>query len=77
MNIQMYMDFYEGVTLFDWIKIFENAEEIHTVETSVYYILEKLNLEKVYIYAKPTPENRANDFSYMKEHCSNKWTYIN
>jgi|TARA_B100000073_G_C23709633_1_gene563749 hypothetical protein len=73
----VYMDFYEGVTLFDWVKIFENAEEIHTVETSVYYILEKLNLEKVYIYAKPTPENRANDFSYMKEHCSNKWTYIN
>ena len=36
-----------------------------------------LNLENVYIYAKPTPENRANDFSYMKEHCSNKWTYIN
>ena len=73
----VYMDFIEGVNLFDWVKVFENAEEIHTVETSVYYILEKLGLEKVYIYAKPTPQNRANDFSYMKEHCSNKWTYIN
>jgi hypothetical protein len=71
------MEFYDDVNLFDWIKVFENAKEIHTVETSVYYILEKLNLENVYIYAKPTPQNRANDFSYMKDHCSKKWKYIN
>lgn len=73
----VYMDFYEGVNLFDWVKIFENAKEIHTVETSIYYILEKLNLEDVYIYAKPTPQNRANDFSYMKDHCNKNWKYIN
>jgi hypothetical protein len=73
----VYMEFYDDVNLFDWIKVFENAKEIHTVETSVYYILEKLNLENVYIYAKPTPQNRANDFSYMKDHCSKKWKYIN
>lgn len=73
----VYMDFYEGVNLFDWTKIFENAVEIHTVETSTYYILEKLNLENVYIYAKPTPQNRANDFSYMKDHCNKNWKYIN
>jgi hypothetical protein len=71
------MEFYDDVNLFDWIKVFENAKEIHTVETSVYYILEKLNLENVHIYAKPTPQNRANDFSYMKDHCSKKWKYIN
>ena len=73
----IYMDFIEGVNLFDWIKVFENAEEIHTVETSVYYILEKLGLERVYIYAKPTPQNRSNDFSYMKDHCNKNWSYIN
>lgn len=73
----VYMDFYEGVNLFDWIKIFENAVEIHTVETSTYYILEKLNLKNVYIYAKPTPENRSNDFSYMKDHCNKNWKYVN
>jgi len=73
----VYMDFYEDVNLFDWVKIFENAKEIHTVETSIYYILEKLNLENVYIYAKPTPQNRANDFSYMKDHCNKNWKYIN
>jgi len=73
----IYMDFIKGVNLFDWVKVFENAEEIHTVETSVYYILEKLGLEKVYIYAKPTPQNRSNDFSYMKDHCNKNWNYIN
>ena len=73
----IYMDFIDGINLFDWIKVFENAEEIHTVETSVYYILEKLGLERVYIYAKPTPQNRSNDFSYMKDHCNKNWSYIN
>ena len=30
--------------IFDWCKVFENATEIHTVETAICYILEKIEL---------------------------------
>lgn len=78
----VYMDFYEGVHIFDWVKVFEHAKEIHTMECGVYYILDKLNLENVHIYSKYTSEwdggeNREDDFSYMKTHCNKKWRFIN
>lgn len=39
----------EGYTLFDWCKVLENANEIHTVHTSINYVIDKLNLKaKVY-----------------------------
>lgn len=78
----VYMEFYEDVNLFDWMKIFENANEIHTMESGVYYILEKMNLNNVFIYSKYTSEwddgkNRQDDFSYMKDHCNKNWRFIN
>jgi len=39
------MRFVEGFTLFDWCKVFENMKSIITVDTSLMYILEKLNLK--------------------------------
>lgn len=39
------MDFRHGFTIFDWCTILENAEEIHTVDTSINYIIEKLKLK--------------------------------
>ena len=35
----------EGYSVFDWCKVFENASEIHMIETSFLYILEKINLK--------------------------------
>lgn len=35
----------EGYTLFDWIKVIEKASNIYTVDTSLLYIMEKLNLK--------------------------------
>jgi hypothetical protein len=40
----------DGFTLFDWCKVFENAEEIHTVHTGINYILDKLNLKAIKYY---------------------------
>jgi hypothetical protein len=40
------MGFYDGFTLFDWIKVLEKSKEIHVVESSINYILEKENLKK-------------------------------
>ena len=34
----------EGYSVFDWCKVFENAAEIHMIETCFLYILEKLTL---------------------------------
>ena len=39
------MDFYGLDVIFDWCKVIENAKEIHTVDTSICYIMEKLNLK--------------------------------
>ena len=78
----VYMEPIEGFTLFDWIKVFEHAKEIHTMETGVYYILDKMGFDNVYIYSKYTsqwnPERHLpDDFSYMKDHCNPKWRYVN
>jgi hypothetical protein len=78
----IYMEFIDGINIFDWIKIFKHAQEIHSMECGVYYILEKLNLDSVHIYSKYTSEwddgkNRIDDFSYMKDHCNKKWRFIN
>jgi hypothetical protein len=57
------MDFLGFDNLFDWCKVIENAKEIYTVETSICYIIEKLNCksEKISLYSR----NRDADFSYM------------
>lgn len=74
----VYMEIIPNVNIFDWLTIIENAKEIHTVETSLYYILEKLNIEdNVYIYSKYKHSNPSynDDYEYMKSHCSKKWNY--
>jgi len=74
----VYMDIIPGFTIFDWLTIIENSSEIHTMETSLYYILEKLGIEKnVYIYSKyKFQHNQYDDYGYMKNHCSKKWNYV-
>jgi hypothetical protein len=72
-NIEM--TFMEGTTLFDWVKVLLGAEQIHTVETSLCYILAKLGLkENVYIYSKFPGMN--DDFSYMRDSSPVEWNYI-
>lgn len=39
------MSIIDNFTLFDWCKVFENMKSIITVDTSLMYILEKLNLK--------------------------------
>jgi hypothetical protein len=39
------MQIFENLTIFDWCWIFENAEEIHTVDTSILCVIETLNLK--------------------------------
>jgi hypothetical protein len=39
------LGFINGYTLFDWCKVLENASEIHTVDTSINYVIETLELK--------------------------------
>lgn len=71
-NVEMH--FYEGVTLFDWIKVLEVAAEIHTVETSLTYLLEKLGLKKVWAYSRY--RNVLEDFSIIQTNNTKTWKYI-
>jgi len=74
----IYMDIVPGFNIFDWIGVIEKATEIHTMETSLYYILEKLGIEEnVYIYSKYTFQHGEYDnYEYMKSHCSKNWNYV-
>jgi len=56
-----------GYSLFDWAKVIENATEIHTVSTSIIYILELLELkcEKCYIYIRKPNEQNHDNYRYL------------
>ena len=44
---------YEGFTLFDWIKVWENAKEIHTQPTAMCFILDVIDTDaKIFYYPK-------------------------
>ena len=50
------MSYHPEYTLFDWCKVIENAQSIHTVETSLNYIIEKLNPKcQLEMYSKYDP----------------------
>ena len=73
----VYMNFLEDIHIFDWLRIAENATEIHTMETSLCYLLEKINLINVFVYSKYTANNnKKDDFGYIKSNYSSYWTYV-
>tara|TARA_R110002020_G_scaffold127977_4_gene286948 strand:- start:1713 stop:2411 length:699 start_codon:yes stop_codon:yes gene_type:complete len=62
-----------GVSLFDWCKVFEEAHEIHTVDTSILYILETLDItDKLYCYSRLSPPTFVN----VSHLFSKDWTYV-
>jgi glycosyltransferase involved in cell wall biosynthesis len=54
-----------GYSLFDWAKVFENAKEIHTVSTSILYILDLLNTFPVYVYVRRPMEASHINYKYI------------
>lgn len=67
------MDFIDGFTLFDWCKVIENASEIYTIDSSINWIIEKLNLktDKLFLYSR-----RHNDFSQIDYLMKKKYQYM-
>ena len=54
-----------GFSLFDWAKVFENAREIHTVSTSILYILDLLETCDVNIYIRRPMEASHVNYQYI------------
>lgn len=53
-------------SLFNWAKVIEKASQIHTVSTSINYIIQLLKYKgKVYIYKRHPEENNHNNYDYI------------
>lgn len=65
-------------SLFDWSIVIENATEIHTVSTSIVYILEMLELkaEKVYIYIRRPNESNHDNYKELLTRHIGKYVYM-
>lgn len=66
-NCDVKMQILDGFSMFDWCKIIENASEIHTVSTSIIYLLEMLDLKakEVHLYQRPIPGQTFSNVSYI------------
>lgn len=55
-----------GFSIFDWTKVIENASEIHTVSTSIIYIMELIDLKCVpNIYIRRPDERNHENYDYI------------
>lgn len=60
--------------LFDFCWLLENAKEIHTVETSLCYLVETLNTtDNLFCYSR---NNVYGNFDYIKDVYKKNWKYI-
>lgn len=68
-----------GFNIFDWIMALENAKEIHTVETSLCYLIDKYSLNsKIHMYEKRTssqPNTYYNNVNLVYR--NSNWIYEN
>lgn len=70
------MQFFGWDRIFDWLKVIECASEIHTVQTSIQVILEKVELRAKTVKIYPRTGYHV-DFSYAKPfYTRHNWEYI-
>jgi len=68
-NIEM--SIISGYTLFDWLKIIENATEIHTTDTAIMFLIEKYNcMAKELVCYSRRPHTNEIDYLFKKS-----WRY--
>jgi len=68
----IYQEYIEGFTLLDWCGVLEQSIEIHTVSTSLFFVIEALNLKNTSLYLYPR-KPLDNDLSPIKTLICNKW----
>jgi len=57
----IYMNIYDWDHVFDWLGVIEQAEEVHTVETSLCYLMKCIGLKNVSIYERVSENNLRYD----------------
>jgi hypothetical protein len=68
----IYQEYIEGFTLLDWCGVMEQASEIHTVSTALFFVIEALNLEKISLHLYPR-KPLDKDLSPIKTLINSKW----
>lgn len=72
----IYMDFIDDFTLLDWASVIENATSIHTVNTSILFLLESLNLKSndIHLYSRNANglDFKQTDYLYSKNYILHK-----
>jgi hypothetical protein len=68
----IYQEYIDGFTLLDWSGVLEQAKEIHTVSTSLFFVIEALNLENTLLHLYPR-KPLDKDLSPIKTLINNKW----
>jgi hypothetical protein len=70
-----------GYSLFDWMKILEEAKEVHTIETSLAYILHLLKKDEVYLYYRIENQSAKQDMLFQAwknfDYCNKIYTNPN
>lgn len=67
------MKFIDGYSIFDWCKTLEKSSEIYSVDTSLFYIVEKLNLDGVDLHAYS--RNSPPSYYHIEGLFSAPWKY--
>ena len=68
---QVFMTVKPGYSLFDWQTLIQNSSCIHTVNTSIIYLLEMLDLKapEIHLYQRSIPGQTFDNISYLlKKH---------
>lgn len=62
------MEFIDGYNLFDWCTIIENATEIHTVNTSIIFLIEILELKarEIHLYSRNAKGKDFKQTEYLR-----------
>ena len=68
----VYQDYIEGFTLLDWCGVLEQANEIHTVSTANFFVIEALKLKETPLHLYPR-KPLDKDLSPIKTLIDNKW----
>jgi len=68
----IYQEYIKGFTLLDWCGVIEQASEIHTVSTALFFVIEALNLEKTSLHLYPR-KPLDKDLSPIKTLINSKW----
>lgn len=55
----------EGFSLFDWALVLEKAKEIHTVSTSLLFVLDLLETGPVHVYLRQPIEHNHSNYDYI------------